>query len=73
MITPDPDPVDDLAVEFNGSQIRLFWTAVPYATLYHIYECDTPYGTFVEIGTTTATEVIRPLSAGKFYRVTSDS
>ena len=68
-----PDPVNDLQIEYAGSNVLLSWSAVPGATLYHVYECDTPYGTFVETGTTTATEIIRPLSAGKFYRVTSDN
>ena len=66
-----PDPVSDLVINYAGSNILLSWSAVPGATLYHIYECNTPYGTFVETVTTAGTEITRPLSAGKFYQVTA--
>ncbi|MBL7032864.1 MAG: hypothetical protein ISR91_01855 [Candidatus Delongbacteria bacterium] len=68
-----PGEITDLGIEYTGSSIRLYWSAVPGATLYHIYECDTPFGIFVETGTTTVTEITRPLSANRFFQITADN
>ncbi len=70
--TIEPDPITDLQIVYAGDSIFLSWSAVPGVTLYHIYECDTPYGTFMNVGSTAETEVVLPVSAAKFYRVTSD-
>ena len=47
-----PPGITDLVITIQVNDIRLDWTAVPGATLYHIYTSDEPYANFSEIGAT---------------------
>jgi hypothetical protein len=44
------DPITDLSVGIDGTNVVLEWTAVPNATWYMIYASEDPYGTFMPLG-----------------------
>ena len=48
-----PPGIVDVVVTIIDDDVRLDWSAVTGATLYHIYASDFPYTGFVEIGSTT--------------------
>ncbi|MBC8478300.1 hypothetical protein H8D51_02030 [bacterium] len=49
------EPITDLALVIEGPIVRLSWSPVVGATLYHIYKSDEPYSGWSLLGTTTLT------------------
>ena len=43
----------DVVITIIDDDVRLDWSVVPGATLYHIYASDFPYSGFIEMGSTT--------------------
>jgi hypothetical protein len=67
-------PVDDLEIAVSGGFVTLTWSSVPNATIYRVYESDSPYGSWTEIGSTGSTSWTLPLEEEQgFYRVTADN
>jgi len=44
------DPITDLSIGIDGTNVVLEWTAVPNATWYMVYASEDPYGTFLPLG-----------------------
>jgi hypothetical protein len=65
----------NLEITHNGTNVTLSWNAVNSATHYHVYDCATPYGVFLQNVTgsfLSATSWTKPEPAPrKFYKVTA--
>ena len=66
-------PPENLTIVVTEDEIFLNWLPVSEATTYKIYESDTPFSDFVEIGTTSNSYFVIPNTgeSQKFYRVSA--
>lgn len=64
--------ITSISISYDSGNAILNWTSEPAHDNYKIYRSDTPYGGFIEIGTSTVTTWSEPASGiHNFYRVTS--